>query len=493
MAFAWHSDKPIFPSPTLLSREKTWSVDPLMTLFVKIRVSLILILAVILACTVHNGLLLQVHAASQQYSQVYISPVTTCCGSLNVPFNVNDGFTVDVDLNLVAGEVINGFDVRINYTNPHSGVAQGILSAQRIDYSTNIFSSYGYSVLEQCIDGRSVNNGSGCTTDVLGQVHFGEFVLGRTLSGPLTGQLFRVTFQVTGGGNSIFMIDRATVVNPTPDPSNPSQISPQYIPVLTPAAVFSNVGETAFFNFQPDYSRDTIMSPSILPNQPASFDATNSFVANDSAIGFKSYYWNFGDGSAPQNVTSPILDHTFSLPGNYTVTLTVVDTKSQSANVSRKVQVLPALGNLALTVQDQAGTAQRGNVKVQVFNSSTSSLPFFNKTTDANGRVNIKSLIPGTYYLTFSGYGVVSSSKTETAIPGFTREDTIHVSLVTPPPDYSGLIYLGTILGGLTIITVLIIYQKGKARRTAGKARGQSSRSKAGKLRTTRVHTWSQS
>jgi PKD repeat protein len=397
---------------------------------------------------------------------------------------VNEIFSVDVNLNLVSGEVINGFDVRVNYTNPHSGISQGVLRAASIDYSTNIFSPYGNTVLEQCIDGVAVNNGSGCTSDVLGQVHFGEFVLGRTLPGPLTGRLFSVTFQVTGGGNSTFTVDTATVVNPTPDLSNSGLISPQYIPVLKKAGVFGNFGVTAFFDYQPDYSQDSIVSPSILPNQPASFDASNSFVANDSLMGFRSYYWSFGD-TGTLNGTASVVSHTFGLPGAYTVALTVTDNKGQTGSLSRRVSVLPALGNIALTVENQAGTLQRLNVRVRVFNSSSSSTPFLNQTTDGNGQVNINRLVPADYYLTFSGAGIVTSSKMESAIPGFTRQDTVHVSFVPVPQDYSGLIYLGTILGGLAIITGLIVYQKSRrSAKKSGKAHGQPLVTKPGRRRT---------
>jgi PKD domain len=469
------SDKPIFASVHDAPVRKQFSDARKMTLQLRSPLSLILLFAIILSSLFSAWPLPPVHASSPPYSQVYITPVTSCCGSPDKPYGVNEVFTVDIDLDLTSGEVFNGFDIRINYTNPHSGVSQGVLTATRIDYSTNIFSTYGNTIVEQCIDGVAVNNGVGCTTDFLGQVHFGQFVLGRTFSGPLFAQqLFRITFQVTGFGTSLFLVDRGIVVNPTPDPSNPGQVSPQYIPVLKATSIFSNIGVTAFFDYQPNYSQDTILSPSLLPNQPASFDATHSFVANDSLMAFKSYYWDFGD-TANLNTTSTVVNHTFSVAANYTVTLTVTDNKGQTGTISRLVMVLPALGNIALTIQDQAGTLQRGNVRIKVFNSSLSSLPFFNRTSDGNGQTTIYNLVPGSYYLTFSGPGIVSGSKSETAIPGFTRQDTVHVSLVQQPPDYSGLIYVGTILGGLAIISAVIMYQKAKARRESKRLRGQSS------------------
>jgi len=147
------------------------------------------------------------------------------------------------------------------------------------------------------------------------------------------------------------------------------------------------------------------------------------------------------------------------------VSLTVWDTKNETGSVARKVVVLPALGNLALIVKNQIGTVMRGNVNVRVFNSSSFSNPFITKTVGAGGDVQFNGLTPGSsYYLTFSGDTVDSYSKTELIEPGLTTYDTVYMTEKSPPPDYSGLIYLGTILGGLGIVSAAIIY-KMRARR----------------------------
>jgi hypothetical protein len=413
----------------------------------------------------------RVHGASPAVSTVYISPTSTCCGAVNIPYHVNDVFGVNVSLNLASGQTINGFDIRINYTNPRSGISQGVLHATGIDFSSSIFSTYGTNVLEECIDGQPVKpNGSGCTNDFLGQVRLGEFVLGRTLSGPLTGQLFRVTFQVTGNGNSTFLVDQAQVVNPTPDPSNPGLISPQNIPVLKQDGIFSNQGVVAFFNVRP---QDISVSPSVIPNQPTTFDANGSFVPTNSSMVFRLYSWDFGDNTAQQklNSTTPVVAHYFKLPGNFSVSLKVWDSRNMTGIMVRYVRVFSALGNLFLTVQDQAGTVQRGNVVIRVFNSSASVTPFFNSTTDGFGYARFNGMTPGDYYLTFTGPGLQRSSKTETVIPGYTTQDTVHVTPVPSPPDYSGLIYLGPILGGIAIVTVVILFQRMRSRNRLRKDR----------------------
>ena len=433
---------------------------------IKLKTSYLLVSALLVTSVLSAGLSVRALSTSQTISTVYISPTVTCCGAPSTPYHVNDEFSVNVSLSLSSGESINGFDVRVNYTNPHSGVAQGVLHPVSLDYSRNIFSSYQTTVLEECIDGQSIPaSAQGCTNDVLGQVRLGEFILGKTLSGPLSGELFRILFQVTGYGNSTFVVDRADVVNPIPDQSNPSLIGPADIPLLKEAGIFANQGVVAFFNYQP---QDTSVTPSLLPNQPVVFDASASFVPTNSSTHFREYLWDFGDGSTGSGETTP---HSFAAPGNYSVSLMVRNDENQTGSITRHVSVMPALGNLALTVEDTSGTLQRGNVQLRLFNSSSSAIPIFNQTSDGNGQANFNRLSPGNYYLTFSGHGIVSGSKLEKVIPGFTQQNTVFVSLVQTPPDYGLLIYLGTFLGAVAIVAaVLIIRNIRSARRSRGKA-----------------------
>ena len=394
-----------------------------------------------------------VQGLSQPVSTVQISPVSTCC-------LVNGFFTVDVMLILPSGESINGFDVRINYTNAFTNVNPGVLQAKTIRYSDNLFASYAGTVFIECIDGTAIQGSTGCPSEdaPLGQFHLSEIITGPELVGPVTGRLFSVTFQVTGAGTSVFTIDRANLVNPHPDPSNPQLINPVLIPVVKQDGVFGNQGVVAFFNY---HAPDPSVTPSIIPNQQVVFDAGASFAGNGSPVSFRLYSWDFGDGSAVSNVvTGATNTHSFRAPGNYTVSLTVWDTKNETGSVARKVVVLPALGNLALIVKNQIGTVMRGNVNVRVFNSSSFSNPFITKTVGAGGDVQFNGLTPGSsYYLTFSGDTVDSYSKTELIEPGLTTYDTVYMTEKSPPPDYSGLIYLGTTLGGVGIVSAAIVYK----------------------------------
>jgi len=412
-----------------------------------------------------------VHGLSQPVSTVQISPVETCC------FIVNDFFTVNVVLILPSGESINGFDVRINYTNAFTIVDHGVLQARTIAYSNNLFSSYSSTVLVDCIDGTAIQGSSGCPSEdaPLGQFHLSEVIAGQELVGPVNGLLFSVTFQITGSGSSLFAIDRANLVNPHPDPSNPQLINPVLIPVMKQDGVFGNQGVVAFFNYQ---ASDPSVTPSLIPNHQVNFDASASFAGNgSSSVSFRLYSWDFGDGSAISNITGASTFHPFKAPGNYTVSLTVWDTKNETGSIARKVSVLPALGNLALIVKNQIGTVMRGNVNVRVFNSSSFSTPFVTKTVGASGDVQFNGLTPGSsYYLTFSGDTVDSYSKTELIEPGLTTYDTVYMTEKSPPADYSGLIYLGTTLGGVGIVSAAIVYKMRSRREEPSRRSGRKAR-----------------
>ncbi len=443
--------------------------------------SILLILVLLFVGSINYGERWDAHAVSQAPSQVYVSPLSSCCGTPNSPYQPNDVFTINVNLNLSSGESINGFDVRLNYSNAHTALFRGVVQALSISYSGNVFSSYQSNVLVECIDDISViQGGSGCPSDDSpspGQVHLVEGIIGQTLAGPQSGTLFSVTFKVWGLGNSTFLVDRANLVNPHSDPSNPQATNARYIPVLKYGGIFGNQGVIAFFNFQPF---DTSVSPAVLPNQPVVFDASGSFVPTNSSMRIRTYSWNFGDGKPVRNVTTTTTAHTFSLPGNYSVSLKVWDFKNDTGSLTRTVSVLPALGNLVLTVEDQMGTVLRGNVFVRVFNSSSSPIPFVNKAIDHGGNVQFNGLTPGpNYYLTFSGPTVENNSKTESILPGWTTQDTVYLSLRSPPPDYSGIVYIGTILGGLGLATAAIIYKKRFSPNESGHGSNRRSKRRA--------------
>jgi PKD repeat protein len=76
------------------------------------------------------------------------------------------------------------------------------------------------------------------------------------------------------------------------------------------------------------------------PTSPASGSAV-SFNASTStsADPIASYKWDFGDGTAPVTKTTATVSHTYGVAGEYTVTLTVTDSKGRKATTSQKVTV----------------------------------------------------------------------------------------------------------------------------------------------------------
>ena len=439
----------------------------------------VLILALLLTSLITSGPTPTVHATGlspscgQVISCVSISPTTTCCQS------VNQTITVNVNVELTSGLSLSSFLVRVNYTNEfsisNSGVRHGVLQATNITYSNNIFSTHSAQLLSECINGIAPGlvNPGGCLNQTAGQVQLAQTILGTALNGPLSGPLFSITFRVTAPGTSTFIPDFTQLAYPAYDPSDPGYFSIQYIPVLRVAGVFANRGPVAFFNYQPNYPLDSVVSPFLLPYQPLYFDASDSFVANDSSTQINSYTWNLGDGASSSQSSPP---HTYQLPGLYNVSLTVTDSKGQTDTTSREVSVLPALGSLSLTVDDRSGTPVVGGVLVRLFNTTYSSVPFSVQVINGVGQTTFRSLAPGNYYLSFSGPGWQNFSRTETVKPGWTTTDTIYMFGIPSAPNYSGLIYLGALLSGIGVVGGAFFYQKRKSSAQSAKRQNRPSK-----------------
>ncbi len=104
-----------------------------------------------------------------------------------------------------------------------------------------------------------------------------------------------------------------------------------------PITMLPEFGPTAYFTWSP---------------MPAIVNGTVTFDASDSTLGWSaktqrfspidSYVWNFSDGTSEVTVHTPTLDHIFTEPGNFTVTLTVIDSETppRSDTTSHIVEVL---------------------------------------------------------------------------------------------------------------------------------------------------------
>lgn len=418
----------------------------------------LMLFSLILLSSLPSAPVLPVKAQSQTVSSVWIDPVKTCC---LVP---GSSLPIIVKANLTAGESFSGFDVKLNYTTvAPSGRLNytynlvnfnKVVNATGIDSSSSLFANgvVGY----ECIDGVLII-GSVCPADdaPVGQVRFDlNIASGIPITGPRNDLiLFTVQFKVTGSGTVVFALDYAGLKNPG---SNLSAPNVHDIQVVKSDAVFSNNLIAAFFNARP------ASPPAILPNQDIIFDASGSFSAVGSAMSdVVGYRWEFGDGG--QSSTGPLVPHQFHSPGRYYVQLNVIDNARNNGTLVKPVVVVPALGGLDLQVKNQMGNPLRGNVKVQLFNSTITSSPFLNKTVDQTGGVVFQGLKPDSYLLKFSGPTIQNSSRTEDVTPGWTQQDTVYVFEnfpPPPPPDYSAIIFIGTILGGLGVFTVAMVVRR---------------------------------
>jgi PKD repeat protein len=73
-----------------------------------------------------------------------------------------------------------------------------------------------------------------------------------------------------------------------------------------------------------------------ISNQPVTFNASLSY--DDQYGTIASYEWNFGDSNTT-TVTNPIVLHTYTSPGNYTVTLKVTDNETQFDSKSQIISL----------------------------------------------------------------------------------------------------------------------------------------------------------
>jgi len=91
---------------------------------------------------------------------------------------------------------------------------------------------------------------------------------------------------------------------------------------------------TAAFTWNP-------LSP--LLNRTVTFNATSSLpgwsLPKAAPAPIVNYIWNFGDNSANYTTTTPTIDHIYTTPGNFTVTLTVIDSENQRNAKTQKITV----------------------------------------------------------------------------------------------------------------------------------------------------------
>jgi PKD domain-containing protein len=383
-------------------------------------------------------------------SCVYVNPLRT----LTSPPPAS--FTVGVMLNLTSGQRINQFDVRLVYSD------SSMVRAMSVDLSNNAFAGPSAIPALICIDGV-IQNMTSCTPDDrLGTVHVVDTSLGGPIQGPNSFLLFNVKFKVLGSGSSFFSFDIARLFNPGSDLQNPKIT---YVQEISLGGVFANAGIAPFYNYWP------VNPPVILLHGDSVFDASPSFDFNGNSI--VNYVWSWNDGSPDNSTSSSFIHHRFPLSGNYSVQLTVMTQNGGRASVLQTVPVQPALGSLYLSVLDLSGTQIRGTALVQIFNNTGAPKPFGNKTTDFGGNAVFGGLVPGSYYLKFSGRNIESNNATENISPGVQTLDTIYLKVFVPStPSYLGDILFGvSMAAGIGVFAGALFWKRrSDARQRQGKA-----------------------
>ena len=422
------------------------------------------------------------HSLTSPISAVYVTPVHQCC---IYPNSTSTQIVVNVMANLTAGQSINGFDIRLNYTNYWTPVlTSGVVQANAslgFNTANNIFAGRNPYVSAACIDDQVVYANAICGTDdaIIGQVHLAQTVLGASISGPLLAQfLFSVTFNVRGFGSSLFVVDRAHLLNPG---DNTGSQSPQFVQDVTGAGVFGNSRIVSFF----DYSPQT--PPSVLAGDSTTLDASASYgstLSGPAVIAQPQYTWNFGDGGPNKVTTTPVTNHQFQAGGNYTVTLTVNDTSiGRGSIIQRVVPVSPVLGGLEVIVRNANGGQISTAVIIQVHNISSSPVSVCPKCTgsvNAGGTAEFRGLSPGFYNITLAGPAVNPASQRVQVTAGWTYQAWVYMTLLTvPQPDTSGLLIFASVTAaGVALVGTVLFVQNRKRRRIARNAFATSKSSK---------------
>jgi len=90
---------------------------------------------------------------------------------------------------------------------------------------------------------------------------------------------------------------------------------------------------------QPPIANFTYSPEKPVVNQSVTFDASSSYDPDGNITKYK---WDFGDGNITE-VEEPVITHTYSISGNYTVKLTVTDDKGVKSSISRNITVRPVI------------------------------------------------------------------------------------------------------------------------------------------------------
>jgi len=169
-----------------------------------------------------------------------------------------------------------------------------------------------------------------------------------------------------------------------------------------------------------------------VPGSPTAFDGSASSVANV-PNGIVDWTWDFGDGTG--STSGPTPTHTFATAGNYSITLTVVDTDGFTAAASRSV-VVGTLVAPAFTAGSPPTTVSAGSPYQYTFAAGGSPAPTYALSgapawLAVDGATGTVSGTPPSGVTSFT-YSVVASNGVNPAAT--VGPFTVGVTAVTLPP-----------------------------------------------------------
>jgi PKD repeat protein/KaiC/GvpD/RAD55 family RecA-like ATPase len=163
---------------------------------------------------------------------------------------------------------------------------------------------------------------------------------------PIVGQL--VTFDASGSvpeGGTVSSFswdfgDGSSKIETSPTTVHAFSIPSSYVVILT-VTDSEGLSDTVTRNVTvvvtpviPPIASFTV-SPGAMANASVVFDATSSYDTDGYIV---DYLWDFGDGNQTQ-ATTAVISHSYLLPGNYSVTLTVRDDDDISNSVTAQLKV----------------------------------------------------------------------------------------------------------------------------------------------------------
>jgi hypothetical protein len=171
---------------------------------------------------------------------------------------------------------------------------------------------------------------------------------------------------------------------------------------------YANITDTSATQF---VVLNTISGSISAPSSADKDETVNIAATAAGGLGTLSYYWKFGDGAAASGSS---VVHTYTVPGSYTIELTIEDSEGNTWNNTRLIDIWD---RYSVTVEVREGDAKINNAKVKLHG--------FDKYTDEDGLVVFKSIPQGTHELTVTKSGYEKHSEDIEVTSNMTKKVTL--------------------------------------------------------------------